>query len=77
MYPRAGLARPHSPALGPPPRPSSTLALPDNTLRPTRVSSRNSTTAPMASSFHSHLKAGALGCFHLQSIPILCHKALI
>ena len=60
-----------------PPLSSSTLALPDDILHPTHVSSRNSTIALMASSFHSPLKTGALGCSHLQSTPILCHRVLI
>ena len=39
--------------------------------------SRNSITASVASSFHTHLIDGALGCSHLQSFPILFHSARI
>ena len=70
--PSSSLSYTSSPSLS-----SFTLALPDDTLHPTRVSSRKPTTAPMASSFHSRLKASALGCSHLQAFPTLCHKVLI
>ena len=77
-YPRVGLVLlTLYPGTSSPSLSSSTLALPDDTLHPTRVSSKNPTTAPTASSFHRHLKASALGCSHLQSLPTLCHKVLI
>ena len=54
---------------------SSTFALAiQEDLDPTGVSSRNSITSSVASSFHSHLTDGALGCSHLQSFPIFFHN---
>ena len=56
-----------------PPRPSQKTP----PLHPTLVSPKNSKTASMAPSAHSHLTDGALGCSQWQSSPILFHSLLI
>ena len=81
VHSRAGLASPpRCPALGPHLRPCLHPFWPwppADARLPTLVLSKNSTTAPTASSFHSHLSAGALGCSHPQSFPTLFQSSLI
>ena len=83
LQPRAGSAPPSSLFATWPPSSASpscswgnpvTLA---DVLHPTLVSSRNSSTAPVALSFHSCLTAGALGCSRPQSLLTLFYSLLI